>query len=76
MVAHSGRSADHQTQIGLIDQPIDGFEMKGCLSKPHNARPRQITTFSAMWQVGLGHDGFDDAVFDQFLSSTECCADR
>jgi len=77
-VAHCGRSADHQTQIGLIDQPIDSFEMMGYLSKPHNAGPRQITTFSAMWQVGLGHDRFDDAVrvFDQLFSSTQCRADR
>jgi hypothetical protein len=77
-VAHCGRSADHQTQIGQIDQPIDGFEMVGYLSKPHNAGPRQVTTFSAMWQVGLSHDGFDHAVrvFDQFFGSTQCGADR
>ena len=50
--------------------------MKGYLSKPHYAGSRQFTTFSATWQVGLGHDGFDDAVFDQFLGSTQCGTDR
>ena len=47
----------------------------GLLPKPHDARPRELTTLATAWQISLGYGRLNHPTLDQLLGAAQCRAD-